>query len=296
MIRDLFQIMKGFDKTLSLNYNTKTSIELKSDIYDIVDKVLEICAEVEKDIEDSEEIRLSYKQAVEKKSEDLILMDLTTKNSKINLALNQANNEIQKIRDGVNEDMKGDPECNEPYLRMRNLISKGLQAKIYGLIKISQKNQLEVKVTVQEKIGRQLKIYDPTMTPDQIQLLLREPGKVEAIIREKMYSSAHPKIQSAINGIKEKIAEIEELERNVLYLYKMIEDLALIIKAQSELVLSIEANMKAVRDFIDSGIKAFEKAKEDYMKAQERFCLILICLIVVGIIGVGYGMSQLAII
>jgi t-SNARE complex subunit (syntaxin) len=296
MIRDLFPTLKGFDKTLGLNANTKHFVELKSDIYDIVDRVFELCKQITDELRESEEIRKSYNQATEKKAEDSILMELTQKNSKINLLFNEANNEVLKIRDAVNEDLKADPDCNEPSLRMRNLISKGLQAKIYTLIKVSQKNQLEVKVTVQEKISRQLKIYDPSMTPEQIQIILKEPNKVEAIIKEKMYASSHPKIQSAINGIKEKLAEIEELERNVLYLYKMIEELSIIIKAQSELVLSIEANMKAVRDFIDSGIKNFEKAKEDYMKKQEIFCMILIGLIVVGIIGVGYGMSQLNII
>lgn len=296
MIRDLLPTLKSYDKTVGLNANTKHFVELKSDIYDIVDRVFELCNQVDAELAESEETRKSYNQATEKKSEDSILAELTQRNSKISLLLNEANLEVQKIRDTVNDELKVDPECNEPTLRMRNMISKALQAKIYNLIKVSQKNQLEVKITVQEKIARQLKLYDPSMTPDQVQKVLQEPHKVEQIIKEKMYASSHPKIQSAINGIKEKLQEIEELERNVLYLYKMIEDLALIIKAQSELVLSIEANMKAVRDFIDSGIKNFEKAKEDYMKKQEIFCLILICLIVVGIIGVGYGMSQLNII
>ena len=292
MIRDLLPTLKSYDSLTGLNLRTKNSVRVKGALYDIVDKVFEICGQIEADMEEAEALRVSYKETSDKGQEDSILMDLTNKNSKINLQFNQANNEVQRIRDDVNEELKGDPECNDPILRMKNLISKILQAKVFNLIKLSQKNQLEVKVTIKEKIGRQLRVLDPSITNDQVELLIADPDKVQAVVKEKMYASSHAKIQSAISGIKEKLKEIIELEKNVVYLHSMIQDLALIIRAQSEVIDSIEANMKAVRDFIDSGIKAFEKAKEDYMKAQEKFCMILIICIIIGIIGVWYGMSQ----
>ena len=292
MIKELYPVLKGFERTIGLNYNTKRAIVLKDDIYDIVDKVLKTCDSISKKVDEADELRFGYKQAVDKKIEDSISIELTDLNSQINKLFFECNNEIDKLRRDVNEEMKYDPECNDPNLRMRNLISKALQAKVYILIKKSQKNQLEVKITVQEKIARQLTIYDPTLTPDQVQNLLRDPDRVEGIVKEKMYAGTNPKIQSAINAIKEKLEEINGLEKNVLYLFKMIEDLALIIKAQSELVNSIEANMRSVKDFIDSGIKNFEKAKEEYMKGQEKFCAILIVLLVIGIVGVNYAMAQ----
>jgi len=293
MIKDLYPTMKGYERTTGLNYNTKRAISLKDDVYTIIEEVFKYCDQISKHIDEADELRLAYKQTVEKKIEDETHIELTAMNSKINKLFFDCNGRIDKLRREVNDEMKGDPDCNDPYLRMKNLISKALQAKVYALIKLSQKNQLEVKITVQDKIARQLAIYDPSLSPEQVQTLIKDPNRVDQIVKEKMYSGTNPKIQAAINSIKEKLEEINELEKNVMFLFKMIQDLALIIKAQTELVTSIEANIRSVKDFIASGIANFEKAKENYMKAQEKFCMILVVCLIIGIFGVGYAMSQL---
>ena len=103
------------------------------------------------------------------------------------------------------------------------------------------------------------------------------------------------KVQKAIDKIKEKLIEIDELESNVNYLCQMIDDLSLIIKAQTELVNSIEENMRGVKDFIVLMIENFEKAKAGYMTQQQKFCGIFIILILVMIFAINYIMGKLGI-
>lgn len=296
MIRDLFPVFKGFDRSAGMNQNTKREIGLKDDITDLVQDILKHCRELEGLLEEADELKYSYKQATDRKSEDLLANDLSALNSRINSKFAIVNGDIDKIRREVVGEMKYDPECMEPRTRMKNLISKALQAKVYMLIKHSQRNQLEVKITIEEKIARQLTIYDPNLSVDQVQMLIQDPEKVEQIVKDRMYAGNNARIQAAIDAIKEKLEEIAELEKNVLHLYKMIEDLALIIKAQSELVNSIEENMRGVRDFIQNMIVQFEKAKTEYMSAQEKFCCIFIGVLIIMIIGVNYAMGKLGLI
>lgn len=62
----------------------------------------------------------------------------------------------------------------------------------------------------------------------------------------------------------------------------MIEDLALVVQAQHDLVLSIESNIKGVKDFIEQGITSLQDSKKGYMKAQEKFCVILVVSLIIG--------------
>ena len=296
MIRDLFPILKGFDRTAGMNSNTKREIKMKSDDSDLVRDILQGCDELSEMLEEADELKYSYKQANDKKQEDIIGSDLTNLNARINAKFTNINGDIDKIRREVVKDIKYDPECYEPRLRMRNLISKVLQAKLYQLLKRSQKNQLEVKVMVEEKIARQLTIYDPTLSKDTVQQLIQDPEGVEEIVKQRMYAGTNEKVMAAIDAIKEKLEEIEALERNVNHLHNMIEDLSLIIKAQTDLVNSIEENMNGVKDFIGKMIENFEKAKKEYMTAQQKFCCIFICILVIMVIGVNYGMSRLGLI
>lgn len=296
MINDLFPVLKGFDRTAGMNYNTKREIKMKSDDSELISDILIGCDELNGLLDESDELKYSYKQANDKKQEDIIGNDLTNLNARINNKFSSINGDIDRIRREVNKDIKYDPECYEPRLRMKNLISQVLQAKLYQLIKRSQKNQLEVRVMVEEKIARQLTIYDPTLNKDQVQQLIQDPEGVQEIVKQRMYAGTNEKVQAAIDAIKEKLEEIEALERNVNHLYNMIEDLSLIIKAQTDLVNSIEENMKGVKDFIGKMIENFEKAKKEYMTAQQKFCCIFICILVIMVIGVNYGMSRVGLI
>ena len=293
MIKDLFPTLKGFERSAGMNINTKREIYLKDDTSDLVQDILKGCRELEQLLEEGDELKYSYKQATDRKSEEYLANDLSAINSRINSKFAIVNGDIDKIRREVVGEMKYDPECIEPRTRMKNLISKALQAKVYMLIKHSQRNQLEVKITIEEKIARQLTIYDPNLSVDQVQMLIQDPEKVEQIVKDRMYAGNNERIQAAIDAIKEKLEEIVELEKNVMHLYKMIQDLALIIKAQSELVNSIEENMRGVRDFIENMINQFEKAKTEYMTAQEKFCCIFIAVLIIMIIGVNYAMGRL---
>ena len=54
------------------------------------------------------------------------------------------------------------------------------------------------------------------------------------------------RIQEAVDAIWDKLDEITELQKNINQLCSMIDDLALIVKAQTDLVNSIEKNMDGI--------------------------------------------------
>ena len=100
-------------------------------------------------------------------------------------------------------------------------------------------------------------------------------------------------MSNSINDMREKVAEINELQKNVMNLFKLIEELQSIIQSQNELLDSIENNMKQVNDYLVDGVASLDKAKEEYMSAQEKFCCIFFIMLVISIIGLNHFLGKM---
>lgn len=70
------------------------------------------------------------------------------------------------------------PDEFDPDLLIKDTLSKSLQKKVYDLIKVSQKNQLEVRVVIESKITKQLRLYNNSVSEDQIKQFINDPEKV----------------------------------------------------------------------------------------------------------------------
>lgn len=100
-------------------------------------------------------------------------------------------------------------------------------------------------------------------------------------------------MSNSINDMREKVAEINELQKNVMNLFKLIEELQSIIQSQNELLDSIENNMKQVNDYLAKGVGALEEAQKEYMSAQEKFCCIFFVMLVISIIGLNHFLGKM---
>ena len=70
------------------------------------------------------------------------------------------------------------------------------------------------------------------------------------------------RIDNAISDIREKVQEIQQVNNNVKALLKMIKELNMILKNQTEIIDSIDNNMTLVQDHV-------EVAKENFVKSSE---------------------------
>lgn len=77
-----------------------------------------------------------------------------------------------------------------------------------------------------------------------------------------MYGQTDVRIDNAISDIKEKVKEIQQVEKNVKILLTMISELHMILKNETDIIDSIDANMTLVMDHV-------EVAKENFVKSSE---------------------------
>ena len=61
------------------------------------------------------------------------------------------------------------PEDLDPETHIKDTLSKSLQKKVYDLIKVSRKTQLEIKVVIERKIANQMRLYNKGISEEDIQ-------------------------------------------------------------------------------------------------------------------------------
>lgn len=197
------------------------------------------------------------------------------------------------MRTQVREGRKSDPDMVQPELRMKHAISNALQTKVYKLIIWSQRIQIDVRISMEDKIARQLSNFSKgNLDEKEIRDLVNDPEKVEELIRNQIFTGVHRKVKNVADQIKEKLDDIKELEKNINSLCKMINDLSIIIQKQSELVNSIEQNMLSIKEYLTVGLEKFGEAKDNYNKTQAKLCGITVMLIIVMVILMNYLMAK----
>lgn len=63
----------------------------------------------------------------------------------------------------------------------------------------------------------------------------------------------------------------------------MIQDLSMIVKNQTEILNSIEENLKGTKHYIEKGVTNLESAKKEYLSGNEKLCCISVCIIFIGL-------------
>jgi len=114
--------------------------------------------------------------------------------------------------------------------------------------------------------------------------MVNDPEAVQKLIQSKMSKAVHNQVKNAMNDINEKYKELGKLEQNVKELFSMIQDLSMIVKNQTDVINSIEENLKGTRDYIAKAADALEVAQEEYKKGNERLCCIAVMMICITLI------------
>lgn len=84
-----------------------------------------------------------------------------------------------------------------------------------------------------------------------------------------MFAATHQQVRNAMQDMNNKYKELGVLEKNVAALYNMIQDLSLIVKNQTSIINSIEANLHSTKNYVEKAEKNLISAKEEYTSGNE---------------------------
>jgi len=171
--------------------------------------------------------------------------------------------------------------AHEPETRIQDLSLRALRGKFAEVLKETQTAQIDYKAAVKQKMGRQVKIMDPSLTPDQVEDICNDPDGADKLMQNKLMGMGHVKLKNAVSDIQDKHKDILKLERSVQTIHQMFVDMAMLVQQQGEMLDNIELNVQEAVDYVKKANKQLDKAKKQHIKSRKWKCCILITLLIV---------------
>jgi len=219
-----------------------------------------------------------HKEATLNDQEKKISDEITRLIDQSNVLSKTVADQLNTMKDDVEESKKNDPD--EPETRMKIISHQSLSNKFSDMLKESQAVQLEYKSAVKEKLARQAKIYDNTLSPDELEDIVNDPEGMAKLISSKMVGGANTRIQNAVSDLQDKYKDILKLEQSVEIVHQMFVDMAMLVHANGELVNSIEINVSQARDYVDNAVKRLDDGQQAHKQASKMKWMMMVCCII----------------
>lgn len=286
MLIDLFDKAREQEPNLGKKaneYHAGRDANLIPAFMGLKDKTNRYLADIERNVSVLKELKAKYTEAMDSNIESELLNKMNGINETNSHLFREITGMMGKMKDHSRKYREAPSLRNEPEGRMMKGLSNAIQTKMYKTLQKSQIMQMEIKTAVKSKISRQVSTADPNLSPEQIEEMIDDPEAVQDVLQAKIFASAHGQVRNAIQDVNSSYQELGKLEKNVKALFEMIQDLSMIVKNQTELLNSIEENLKGTKHYIEKGVENLEAAKKEYLSGNEKLCCIAVCLVFIGI-------------
>jgi t-SNARE complex subunit (syntaxin) len=126
--------------------------------------------------------------------------------------------------------------------------------------------------TVNDRDRRRVHYANPALSEEEVERIL-ENGQADAVVRSAMMSE---ELKSVVRDIDARHQEILALERQVLEVYELFKDLALLTSLQQETIDSIDGHVRRAKTHVEKGNDSLEKAEKHQKAARKKKCYLLV--------------------
>lgn len=248
---------------------------------------------IKRNISQLRSLKRTYQETGDKNVEKQTLTHINKTKDDIGKKILAVNALLNKSGKALSAKMDNNEDDDHPEYRMFLTQVRALQSKMYNLFNENVQGGYEIQEEIEKKIQKQIMLYDKDATPEDVRNYMEDPEKLNRKISEAMYGDGNTSLKNAVGDLKERLDEINEINRNVTTLVSLLHELQQIIQSQSELLNSIDGNMAVVKDYISRGVESLDKAKEEYSSAMDKFCCIFFVTLVTMCIVMSYLLKSM---
>ncbi|KAL8217050.1 hypothetical protein R6Q57_023887 [Mikania cordata] len=139
------------------------------------------------------------------------------------------------------------------------------------------KNKVTKFQTLRESIHQEYRAVVERRTIDR----LIETGDSEQIFQRAIQEQGRGQVGDTLAEIQERHDAVIEVERKLLDLQQIFQDLAILVDAQGEMLDNIETHVSNAVDHVQSGNKALQKTKKLQKNTRKYICSAIIVLLLV---------------
>ena len=168
------------------------------------------------------------------KEERILAQKINNISSEVNKYQNNIDNIIKELKPLIDIKPFSDNEKIEKIdLRIKqNLFNSMIQKYKNVCIRFS-KQESDIKNIIQTKLVRAAEIaVNQELTDEQRKEVIENPQMIQQMYENKLTGAAHIKLQNAVRDLEERHRDIKKLEKSILQIHNMVQELNALVKYQ----------------------------------------------------------------
>ncbi|KAI9345266.1 t-SNARE [Obelidium mucronatum] len=161
-----------------------------------------------------------------------------------------------------------------------------LAKKLMAVADEFQSAQRSFRNKYKQRMEREIRIARPDATPQEIARALDSASG--SAFSQQLLSSRNEKARRALEEVQDRHTELQKIERSLVELFDLFQEMQQLIETQQEMINNIESNVENTVAYVEEGSKELSKAIVYKKKTRKKqwwiLIVVLILLVIVGVV------------
>ena len=162
------------------------------------------------------------------KEERILAQKINNISSEVNKYQNNIDNIIKELKPLI--DIKQFSDNEKIDLRIKQNLFNSMIQKYKNICIRFSKQESDIKNIIQE--------------------VIENPQMIQQMYENKLTGAAHIKLQNAVRDLEERHRDIKKLEKSILQIHNMVQELNALVKYQGEIIDNVEINIKSAKNYV----------------------------------------------
>ncbi|KAI2624112.1 t-SNARE [Xylaria nigripes] len=157
-----------------------------------------------------------------------------------------------------------------------------------------QEEESSFRTRYRDQIARQYRIVNPDATEDEVRQATEADWGNEGVFQTALRTNRTGQASSVLGAVRARHNELQRIEKTLMELANLFQDLAVLVEQQEEPVGQAEQNAGKTNVFIGQGTEHVKKGIISARNARKWkwWCLLIVILIIGVAVGLGVGLTQ----
>jgi syntaxin 1B/2/3 len=178
--------------------------------------------------------------------------DISNKINSIVNSVNTTQNQMDKLIKELKAMLSMEQEDkNDPEIRIKNNLFGSMLKKYQNTCMRFQREESDIKNLIETKLVRAAEIaVNQELTEEQRKEVIENPQMIQQMYENKLTGAAHIKLQNVVRDLEERHRDIKKLEKSILQIHNMVQELNALVKYQGEIIDNVEINIKSAKNYV----------------------------------------------
>ncbi|KAI1129090.1 t-SNARE [Nemania abortiva] len=169
-----------------------------------------------------------------------------------------------------------------------------IKAQFERELRSYQEEESSFRARYRDQIARQYRIVNPDASEDEVREATEADWGNEGVFQTALRTNRTGQASSVLGAVRARHNELQRIEKTLMELASLFQDLAVLVEQQEVPVVQAEQNAENTTKYMDQGNEQVKKGIISARNARKWkwWCLLITILIIAVAVGVGVGVTQ----